>query len=143
MKQIFTICVAFGVAVSMTSTVRAESFSVDVPSDQLTCLIENQDAYLTIPRPIISFFTQLCPATSGEEAETLAQNSADPGETVLDPVLMTKGDFQCLLEKIDVHLSDSNAEPEADTETETETETENEVQDDEVSILTFVLDCEV
>ena len=138
MNRIFALCAGFGVAVTVTSTVRADGYSIDVPSDQLTCLIENQDAYLTIPRPVISFFTQLCPATSGEEAEVLAQNSAGPSETELDPVLITKGDFQCLLEKIEAHLADS----EAGTETDTDTEPARADPDYKVAILTFVLDCE-
>ncbi len=104
-------------------------FEVTIPQDQLECLVDNQDRYLGIPRPIIDFFVDLCPAISGEEAAALAQNSGvDPAGDPRPSLLMTKDDFRCLLAKIDAHLAEAPENEGADVETT-----------DEVS---FVLDCE-
>ncbi len=116
-----------------------QAFEVAVPAEQLDCLVENQEKYLSFPRPVFDFFIELCPAITGEEAARMALNSADGTTRLRNRLLITKGDFRCLLGKIGEHL-EASAETEALAETEAPdaTEAPDEPSPDEV---VFVLDC--
>lgn len=94
-----------------------------IPTEKLTCLVENQQKYMELPRAIILLSPENCPAIGNEEVAGLAVNSAADVEKA-ERLLMTKTDFACLVTMIDAHLRGQGATPTEETDA-----------------VSFVLDC--
>ena len=107
---------------------------VKLPADKVACLVENKEKYLGVPRSVVFFTPELCPALSKKEVLNAARTVQNSGSTTtkrsFKRLVLNKKRLQCLYEKL-----------EALEEVETAEEIEAEQPEAETKTLEVTLDC--